>query len=147
MIYLSAVNIHFSAWLYITENSVFSSTFQFNMYVYIIYFQNNLKDILCDNTLRLGQNGWCLEGIFKCNGSDNGLLPVWCQAITWISDGIVYWCIFVHLSLDKLNNIESSGCAHLLQSLLGNPCFCTQLPKYGGIAENMLVVCCWYSWL
>ena len=50
-----------------------------------------------------------LEFVFKDSikqyasiGSDNGLKPVWHQAIIWTNDGLIYWCIYVSLSLNEL---------------------------------------------
>ena len=41
-------------------------------------------------------------------GSDNGLAPVRWQAIIWINDGLVYWCIYVSLSLNELNTYKNT---------------------------------------
>ena len=39
-------------------------------------------------------------------GSDNGLSPSRWQAIIWTNDSLVYWCIYVSLSFNELNNAK-----------------------------------------
>ena len=40
----------------------------------------------------------------KCpsTGSDDGLAPVRRQAIFWVNDGLVHWCIYASLGLNKM---------------------------------------------
>ena len=40
----------------------------------------------------------CSKGPIDNIGSDNCLLPVWCQAIIWTSDSLVPWCLYASLS-------------------------------------------------
>ena len=49
-----------------------------------------------------GDCSWGSNWQYSCIGSDNGLAPNRCQAIIWTNDGIVYWCIYVSLSLNEL---------------------------------------------
>ena len=38
------------------------------------------------------------------DGSDNGLVPTRQQTIIWSNDGLLYWCIYVSLGLNVLND-------------------------------------------
>ena len=43
--------------------------------------------------------------ILNCTGSDNGLVLNGQQAIIWTNGGLSYWCIYVSVSLNKLNEV------------------------------------------